>query len=306
MMNIIVIVHRIHSRAYSPNKPRYTVLYQQSTRQHSKHRDPSVSRTISSFHLTHFPRRENLVTQPIRPTHTPMKSRRKHRGTQTHPRPKRASINTSNVIVDPKAMEAITEFEMQTVGIVQTSSRLEKATIPRIHWNSTNTRNTIAQGNHRSGAKSRGREGGGGGEKEGRRGKKRGQEGSSSESPLCFLTSGKIRDVVTSPACNSVIVTCDRRAPLPLFPVLKPRNQPRKLSVQRERSWPGLVHDWITGGNKMRFNESSPLHSTRRGSSSSSSSIVSSRPSFFFLFFLSLPLYARFELCSLIQKIRAR
>lgn len=87
---------------------------------------------------------------------------------------------------------------------------------------------------------------------------------------------------------NSVIVTRDRRAPLPLFPVLKPRNQPRKLSVQRERSWPGLVHDWITGGNKMRFNESSPLHSTRRGSSSSSSSAaLLFLFSFFFCFFFA-------------------
>lgn len=50
--------------------------------------------------------------------------------------------------------------------------------------------------------------------------KENGEESKRIRVTIVFLTSGKIRDGVTSAACNSVIVTRDRRALLPPFPVL--------------------------------------------------------------------------------------
>lgn len=109
---------------------------------------------------------------------------------------------------------------------------------------------------------------------------------------MCFLTSGKIRDVVTSPACTtrwSWLVTVVHLCPS--FRFWSRETSQENYPSNEKEAWPGLVHDWITGGNKMRFNESSPLHSTRRGSSSSSSSsAASSRPSFLFSFFFFAPL----------------
>ncbi|KOC60662.1 hypothetical protein WH47_07115 [Habropoda laboriosa] len=85
---------------------------------------------------------------------------------------------------------------------------------------------------------------------------------------IVSLTSGKIRDGVTSTACsNSVIVTRDRRALLPLFPVLSretsqenhpssekeeeeggPRgSRQQQQQQQQHRFTTRLVHDWITG-----------------------------------------------------------
>ena len=56
---------------------------------------------------------------------------------------------------------------------------------------------------------------------------------------IVSLTSGKIRDGVTSAACNSVIVTRDRRALLPLFPVLSRETGQENHPSNEKEAGPG-------------------------------------------------------------------